>query len=81
MKGIVESLEIKPSLIIKKGSRINIKLGHSICSRTITNITFNDDVGGSLMNFDESPYTIEVVADYGGSFDKYDANQLARMIV
>lgn len=81
MKGVVESLEIKPDLIIKKGSRINIKLGHSVCSRTVTNITFNDNVGGSLMDFDESPYTIEVVADYGGSLDKYDANQLAKMIV
>lgn len=81
MKGKIESLEIKPNLVIKKGSRINIKLGNSICPRTVTDIIFDDNVGNSLMDCMSSSYTVEVVSDYGGMFDKYDANQLSKMII
>lgn len=81
MKGEIKELEIKKGLILKKGTRINIKLGHSICSRTVIAITFDDDNHeNSLMNCMESIYTVEVISDYG-MCDKYDANQLARMIV
>ena len=69
MQGKLDSLEVRPGFIIKKGSIVYLNFdkgggSRSVFTREVTDIILKD--GG---------VEIEVVPMYGGLFSKYDSSQ------